>query len=253
MTDTIWCWNESNSNDPAKASAFYQELFGWSENTMEMGEMGTYRMLNIGERTVAGMMATPEGVPSHWLGYVQVEDVDATAEKIAAAGGNIMMPPFDIPNMGRSAIVTDPQGAAFGLFAGTGDAMSAADAPMANPVEHSVCWVQLMTSDVQGAVKFYQDIFGWSSEPMEDQFVFKVGERMHCSVMANPQPETPNHWLTYVMVDEVSDYETKASKLGGTVLVPKSTVPNMGEFSVIADPTGGVYAVWKDFGSQAQA
>ena len=112
-----WVWNELQTDDPAKAIAFYTALGGFTEEKMDMGEMGTYHLLNKDGAGRAGVMKSPmAGIPAHWLPYVQVEDADRVAERAKKLGATLTVPPTDIPNVGRFAILTDTQGAAIGIL-----------------------------------------------------------------------------------------------------------------------------------------
>jgi predicted enzyme related to lactoylglutathione lyase len=106
-------WNELLTTDAAGAKEFYGKLFGWSMEDMPMGDF-TYTMLKAGDLQVGGLMPIPknaEGMPPAWGAYVTVDDVDATASKAEQLGGKILMPPRDIPNVGRFTVLQDPQGA----------------------------------------------------------------------------------------------------------------------------------------------
>jgi len=118
------CWNELFSTNVDAAGKFYIQTIGWTTESMDMGPMGTYTLFNREGETkedgnAAGMLNMPpnmKGVPSHWLSYFAVTDCDASAKKVSELGGKVVMPPMDIPNIGRFAIVQDPQGATFALF-----------------------------------------------------------------------------------------------------------------------------------------
>ena len=106
-------WNELMTSDIVGAKAFYSALFGWQLNDMDT-PMGSYTMAKVGETEVAGMMATPEeaaGAPPAWGAYVTVDDVDAMPAKIESLGGKVILPPQDIPDVGRFLVMQDPQGA----------------------------------------------------------------------------------------------------------------------------------------------
>jgi predicted enzyme related to lactoylglutathione lyase len=113
----IFCWNELMTTDVPAAKAFYGALFGWGAADSPMPGIGTYTRFLRGKDSAAGLMKHPHaGAPPAWLSYVQVASVDATAGKVAGLGGRLVVPPMDIPNMGRFAIATDPQGAEFAMF-----------------------------------------------------------------------------------------------------------------------------------------
>jgi predicted enzyme related to lactoylglutathione lyase len=108
-------WNELVTNDEPAAKQFYTGLFGWT--AQPFGGPMDYTLFKQGDMMVGGMMKCPQpGLPSHWLAYVTVEDVDATAARAKTLGGQVVMEPFDVPTVGRIAILIDPQGAAIGLF-----------------------------------------------------------------------------------------------------------------------------------------
>lgn len=108
-----WCWNELWTTDDARALAFYQTVFGYGHDTMDMGPEGTYYLIKTGEVTRGGLMhSVRPDAPSMWLPYVAVADCDATATRAKALGGKVLMQPSDIPNIGRYAIAEDTLGAA---------------------------------------------------------------------------------------------------------------------------------------------
>ncbi len=108
-------WNELVAVDESAAKKFYTGLFGWK--TRPFDGSNDYTLFMNGDTMAGGMMKCPRpGMPSHWLAYVTVEDVDATTATATKLGGKVVMPPFDVPTVGRIAVLTDPQGAAIGVF-----------------------------------------------------------------------------------------------------------------------------------------
>ncbi|HEY2574599.1 MAG TPA: VOC family protein [Verrucomicrobiaceae bacterium] len=108
-------WNELQTSDAAGAKAFYTGLFGWTTEPFPGGGMDYTILCNNG-KGFGGIMQSPHpGAPTQWVGYIVVEDVDATVAKVERLGGKVCAPPFDIPQVGRIAIVQDPQGAVFGV------------------------------------------------------------------------------------------------------------------------------------------
>lgn len=112
-------WNELGTRDVAAAKQFYGAVFGWAFDDQDMGEMGTYTILKLGEDMVGGLMdiggRVPDEVPAHWLAYFAVEDTDAAVAKAQAERGNVTFGPVDIP-AGRFAVVSDPAGAVFAVI-----------------------------------------------------------------------------------------------------------------------------------------
>ena len=108
-------WYETYTPDVEAGKKFYSELFGWTAQTMPMPGMD-YTVFNLGEKMVAGMMEPmPDmaGMPPQWVTYFTVDDADETANKAAELGGTVMVPPTDIPNIGRFCGVVSPQGVSF--------------------------------------------------------------------------------------------------------------------------------------------
>jgi uncharacterized protein len=117
------CWNELYTTNVDAAGKFYVNTFGWKTESMDMGPMGTYTLFHDPvegkKKNFGGMINMPpsmKGVPSNWLAYFEVADVDASTKKATELGGKVLMPAMDIPNVGRFSIVQDPQGAALALY-----------------------------------------------------------------------------------------------------------------------------------------
>lgn len=112
-----FCWNELATKDLGAAKKFYTELLGWQLEVSNAAGM-SYIEIVVGGEHIGGMyqMTAEDGdAPSHWMSYVAVDDVDERAKKAAELGGNVCVPPTDIPNVGRFCVITDPTGAAFSL------------------------------------------------------------------------------------------------------------------------------------------
>jgi uncharacterized protein len=111
-----WTWNNLMTRDVDAAKDFYGEVFGWTATDMGP-EYGGYRIFQHGEARVAGLMTLPDNsVPALWQPYVAVEDTDETTAKAKQLGGSALMEPMDVPNVGRIAVLRDPQGAVFGII-----------------------------------------------------------------------------------------------------------------------------------------
>jgi predicted enzyme related to lactoylglutathione lyase len=113
-----FCWNELYTTDPARAADFYMGLFAWTKDSKHT-DMGEYVIFNFGGRNAAGMMKIPKEwgpVPPHWMVYFAVDDCDRIVEKAKSLGARVTVPPTDIPEVGRFAMLTDPQGAGFAVI-----------------------------------------------------------------------------------------------------------------------------------------
>ena len=113
-------WHEVYAPDADAAVSFYTEALGFGSQTMEMGDIGSYTMLTKNGVPVAGVQSTSQphmdGVPPHWATYLAVDNVDEKLEDCTAMGATIVVPPMDIPTVGRMALIADPQGAHIWLF-----------------------------------------------------------------------------------------------------------------------------------------
>jgi predicted enzyme related to lactoylglutathione lyase len=108
---------ELQTNDLNKAKKFYQGLFDWKLEDMPMGNGMSYTIINVGEGTGGGMMTNPvPGVPSHWLAYVDVPDIDAATEKARSLGATVVQPKTEVAGMGWFSVIIDPTGAALALW-----------------------------------------------------------------------------------------------------------------------------------------
>jgi uncharacterized protein len=238
-------WHDHISSDVEKAKSFYSDLFGWTTETFQAGTM-EYPMISAGGKQHGGFGPAPSGVPSHWMGHVRVEDADETAAQAEAAGGKIVAPAMDIPEVGRMVVIADPQGATFSVFAPF--------APEQTPVSEGVfVWDELLTSDVAGAKSFYGEIFGWTTTDMDigDAGTYTIFERAGkvgtAGCMQKPDDlPVPAAWVTYIGTDDVDATTEKAATLGAHIQVPPMDIPNnIGRFSVIIDPTGAAVGIFK--------
>lgn len=110
QTPGAFSWNELSSPDPKAACDFYAALFGWRFDTMNMGQ-GDYHVIKVGDEGVGGVMPQQQPGPATWGAYITVESCDATVEKAQGLGATLCAGPFDIPGVGRMAVLQDPQGA----------------------------------------------------------------------------------------------------------------------------------------------
>ena len=110
MTPGAFSWNELSSPDPKASCAFYASLFGWTYDTMNMGQ-GDYHVIKVGDAAVGGVMTQQQPGPAMWGAYVTVASCDATVEQAKGLGATVCAGPFDIPTVGRMAVLQDPQGA----------------------------------------------------------------------------------------------------------------------------------------------
>ena len=252
-TPSTFTWIELGTTDAARAKRFYADLLGWTYDDMPAGPGMTYSMAKLGDRHVAGLYEMGKemaaAVPAHWASFVSVDDVDATAKKAAASGGKVMKEPFDVMDAGRMAVVQDPTGATISLWqAKRHRGASAKDEPGA------LCWNELYTTDVDAARAFYTSVLGWQTEgvdmgPMGTYTLIKVPGETKSGGGIMPMPPhmkgVPSHWLAYLQVDDCDASTKKANELGAKTLMEPMDIPNTGRFSILKDPTGAAFALYK--------
>ena len=243
------CWFECGTKDVAAAKAFYSKLFGWTvEDTPMPGDMpGSYTMFRKDGGDVAGMydLNAPEfeGLPSHWMSYIMVADVEESTERAKSLGATILNGPMEIPDVGRMSFFADPTGAHISIFElGGSEGM---DAEKSN-----LGWIELQTNDTAAARAFYTELFDWNAkDDAESGYTeFQTGGRSIAGMMAIPEEyegKVPPHWLPYAMVDDCDATMNEAMAMGATVIVPAMDIPNVGRFAVFADPAGAHMAVIK--------
>ncbi len=116
-------WQELMTDDVAKAKAFYGATLGWTYSDMPMQGDMKYTIAHSGQTMVGGIVdmtgMTPPGVPPHWFDYIEVDDIDHRVALVPENGGKVLRPTFDIPNVGRIAIIADSTGASIGLMTST--------------------------------------------------------------------------------------------------------------------------------------
>ena len=246
-------WSELATGDLATAKTFYAGLLGWDFHDDSMGEgMGTYSLIGGKVDHFGGMyeMSGPqfEGVPPHWISYVGVEHCDAAAERATELGGKVLMPPMDIPDTGRFAIVTDPGGAAFAVFQSAHDKDKE---PPPSDKPGAFCWRELNTKDPAEAEAFYTKMFGWTPLTKDMGPVsytsFMQGDHPTAGMMKMTEEwgDAPPHWMTYIAVEDCDASAAKVGELGGQVCVPPTDIPEVGRFAVVIDPTGATFSIIK--------
>lgn len=241
-------WYDLTTSDPAAAKRFYGEIVGWK--TQEWADSDPnmpYTMWMVGNRPVGGVMKMPpEADAPHWISYTRVDDVDATAAQATKLGGSVHREPWDIPKVGRVAVLTDPQGAAFAVF------KPLEDMAQAKPEIGDFRWSELNTTDYESAWKFYSGLFGWQHTESMDMgpgmgiyFMFNDPDGITKGGMSNVATvmKMPPHWLHYVTVDEVATAVERVKSKGGKVLNGPMNVPGGDQIAQCQDPQGAFFAI----------
>lgn len=247
MTDRqgLPIWYELLARDPDAAERFYTHVLGWTSRRPQLAAAPDYRVLAAPDGDgIAGLMAVPPGAPMTpgWLFYLAADDVDATVERIVAAGGSVTMPATDIHEVGRIALVADPDGTLFYVMRGNGEESRSFRTTDTAAAGHAV-WNELTARDQDAALGFYAGLFGWRHEgamPMgalgDYKFVHSgttcLGATMNSFAGKGPG------WQFYFMVDDVDAAIARLTEAGGRVIQGPDEIPG-GSFSVVAaDPEG---------------
>jgi uncharacterized protein len=286
------CWVDASEPDPAAAVDFYGGLFGWEfEDVMPPASEGQY-FIARGEATsssifdtsgelrtgdVAAVRSTSEPVPplAMWNTYFWVDSADEAASKVRDAGGGVVVEPFDFMDACRTAVFTDPEGAAFCVW----EAKEHKGAQLVND-PGSLVFNGLNTRDVVGARSFYGSVFGWQTagigggaegwtlpgygdwlereyHPNLHKQMTEAGapegfEDVVASIIpiADDQPDTPAHWSVTFATADADATAAKATELGGKVIVPPfdapwSTPTYTIRITVIGDPQGARFSASK--------
>ncbi len=187
-----------------------------------------------------------QGIPPHWLLYIAVNNADATAAKAEQLGGKVLAPAFDVMDAGRMAVIQDPTGAIFCVWQA-----NKSQGIMISGVSGTLCWADLSTPDPKQASDFYSGLFGWQvhadAKDKSGYLHIKNGEQFIGGVppASHRQPGVPPHWMIYIQSDDIDATATKAKEMGATLHLPPTTMEGVGRMSVIADPQGAVFAVFK--------
>lgn len=248
-------WYELMTSDSAPAQRFYAAVAGWEMRDAGMPNMA-YTLASAAGVDVAGLAAMPAEAgtaPPAWFGYIGVDDVDAAAAGVTAAGGAIHHGPADIPGVGRFAMAADPQGAMFGLLR-TDAAAPSRSYELGTPGHFG--WNELHTRDADAALDFYCSQFGWTrGEPMpmgEMGFyrIFEIGGAGAGAAFDSPDVPRPM-WLFYICTPDVDAALERVTVNGGEVLLYPTEVPNDMFIVQARDPQGAMFALVGPRGRQS--
>jgi predicted enzyme related to lactoylglutathione lyase len=236
-------WVRLVTPDLAAAKTFYAGLFGWTFRDIAPGETDYAEALLDG-RPVAELFQRPIKPGEHrqpaWLGFISTGDVDATTKTALQHGAKVLSGPHDIPNLGRDAVLADPQGAVFAVLAS-----SSGDPPDVLGEPGEWIWSSLITTDPDTDAAFYQTLFPYEvfdlpADKGAQHFLLAAGDYARASVNSLPADGVNGHphWLNYVRVDDAVATAAKVVALGGRVLVEPRIDRHGGKVAVVADPFG---------------
>lgn len=245
-------WYDLMTTDPEAAQAFYTKLIGWGTQIWD-GPV-PYQMWTSDDTPLGGVMALPDeaqkaGAPPSWLAYIHSPDVDETVRVAEPNQGKVVTGAQDVPDVGRFAVLADPQGAQFAVFTPAGDTPGHAGAPVVGQFS----WHELNTTDHDNAWGFYETLFGWKKTDAMDMgpelgtyqmYTYGAGE-VPLGGMFNKPREVPGppFWLYYVCVDDVHESVEDVKALGGHVMNGPMEVPGGDHIVQCVDPQGAMFAL----------
>jgi predicted enzyme related to lactoylglutathione lyase len=251
MSNSHGCfvWYELMTTDVEAAKAFYVKVIGWRARDASMPNL-SYTLFTVGEAPAGGLIGLPQdakklGAAPRWIGYVSVDDVDATVNRVKELGGALHVPPTDIPNVSRFSVVADPQMARFILVKWSGS-------PRQQPIDLDeigrVGWHELLAADRERAFAFYREIFGWQKAateigPTDTYQQFSAAGQTIGGMFNKPRTAPVAFWLYYFNVADVGAAAERVKSAGGTILEGPTDVPGGGRVARCMDPQGAMFAL----------
>ena len=239
-----FCWVDLSTSDADGAKTFYGGLLGWGFEDDEIPGGGLYTMCHVGGDAVAAIVQQDEQL-GHWNSYVSVVSADEAAAKAKQLGAKVFEEPFDVMEAGRMAVFADPSGAVFCVWQPRQDIG-------ARRVNDPGCFClnQLNTHEPDRAAGFYTGLFGWEIQRNADEPPYWGIENkgwLNGGMMKLPDEaqDTPPHWLVYFTAEDLDAAAGSIGELGGTVMVPPTSVPPEGRILVARDPQGAVFGLFE--------
>jgi predicted enzyme related to lactoylglutathione lyase len=243
-------WYELITTETEAAKSFYADVVGWDTGEVSMPGT-TYTLFSVGDVSVGGLMKLPNdarnmGAKPHWIGYVEVDDLEATNDRLKRLGGAVHVPPTDVPNVGRFSIVADPQMATLALL----ECLQPGQQRHVPPdTLGRVGWHELLAADWKKALAFYSELFGWQKAEANvgargTYQRFSVGGQTIGGVVTTKPPKVPvPFWLYYFNIGDI-DAAAKRVRVGGGQIL-NGPVEVLGGSWIVhcRDPQGAIFAL----------
>ena len=243
-----FAWYELMTTDVVAARAFYEQVVGWGTQDASTPDLA-YTLLTAGQAPVCGLMELPAdarkmGATPRWMGYVGVDDVDATTERIKRLGGAVYVPATDT-NIGRISVVTDPQSATLALIKGL---KPRRQQPTDLGKLGGVGWHELLATDWNKALDFYRELFGWQKAqadvgPTETYQMFSAGGQTIGGMLTKRPWDSIPFWLFYFNVDDIDAAAERVKAGGGRIYDGPLELPGGSWIARCADPQGAAFAL----------
>ena len=239
-------WFDLLTTDVDRSVAFYTALFGWAVTEVDSGDAAPYRALTHDGVPFGGMvpMSDAAEIGAHWKAYMRCDAVDATAEAAVSVGGEILVPPTDLPEVGRYAAIGDPFGGYFSPL----ELLEPGDG---QPAPFS--WHELRAPDFAVAWAFYSTLFPWDEAPVverEDGAPVQLIRMGGVDDGVVSPKDSLGHWIHHVAVGDIDEAIKKAESLGANCLEGPTSLPSvrpdapaLGRTAVLTDPSGALFGL----------
>ena len=243
----LFVWHELNTTDIESAERFYSKVIGWKTRAWDPNP--AYKIWTMGREGRGGLYSIHEErnavpPPPHWLTYIGTGDVDATVRQAVELGGKVATPAYDVPGVGRMAVLHDPQGAMFAVSA------QVERSRYADPQLGEFSWHELMTTNWQTAFDFYSKLFGWEKMQAMDmgpQGIYQIygagGHQLGGIFAAGGLPPPGPQWLPYILVRDARKTAELVKELGAAVIQGPTEVPGGDWVFTGIDHQGAMFAV----------
>lgn len=243
-------WEELLTTDTGAAARFYAKVAGLKTAPSKVSS--SYTQFAGAGGPMGGLMTLPDdakkmGTPPCWMSYIATDDVEETSRHAESLGGRVLKAPADVGDGGRFAVLQDPQGAAFMIYASPHPAQPSATVPLGG-----IYWRELATTDYQAAFRFYEQLFGWTVA--NDMHMGDIGMYRIIGTPAMPKgagaiytkpAQQPGvaAWLPYINVSSVEKSTEIAKSLGAKIMHGPADVPG-GRITMGMDPQGAMFAIY---------
>ena len=243
-----FAWYELMTTDMAAAKAFYAGVVGWGSQDASTSDLA-YSFFTAGSASVGGLMDLPAdarkmGATPRWMGYVGVNDVDVTSDRIKRLGGAVYVPPTN-SNIGRISVVADPQAATLALVKGL---KSGQPQPAELGKLGRVGWHELLATDREKALAFYGELFGWQKAdaeigPTNTYQPFSASGQTIGGIVTKLPIEPVPFWLYYFNIDDIDAAADRVKTAGGEISVGPLELPSGNWIARCRDPQGAAFAL----------